>query len=62
MRACAAAGVPEEEVWEDVDDAGKSMAGSCESAEAGCCGREARTNTEAGGLLHPGYPQPEWVS
>ena len=35
----------------DVDDAGKSMEGSCESAEAGCCSHEAHTNTEAGGCL-----------
>ena len=41
------AGLPEEE-WVDVDDAGKSMEGSCESAEAGCCFHEAHTNTEAG--------------
>ncbi len=32
----------------DVDDAGKSMEGSCESAEAGCCSHEAHTNTQAG--------------
>ena len=42
------AGLPEEEEWVDVDDAGKSMEGSCESAEAGCCSHEAHTNTEAG--------------
>ncbi len=41
-------GWPEEEEWVDVDDAGKSMEGSCASAEAGCCSHEAHTNTEAG--------------
>ena len=35
----------------DVDDAGKSMEGSCESAEAGCCSHEAHTNTQAGAQL-----------
>ena len=35
----------------DVDDAGKSMEGSCESAEAGCCSHEAHTNTQAGTQL-----------
>ena len=38
----------DEEDWVDVDDAGKSMEGSCESAEAGCCSHEAHTNTQAG--------------
>ena len=36
-----------------MDDAGKSMEGSCESAEAGCCSHEAHTNTEAGELETP---------
>ena len=35
----------------DVDDAGKSMEGSCESAEAGCCSHEAHTNTQSGARL-----------
>jgi len=47
-RAFVMAGVPDEEEWVDVDDAGKSMEGSCESAEAGCCSHEAHTNTAAG--------------
>lgn len=42
-------GVPEEEEWIDVDDAGKSMEGSCASAEAACCAPEAHTNRESGG-------------
>ena len=41
----------DEEDWVDVDDAGKSMEGSCESAEAGCCSHEAHTNTQAGAQL-----------
>ena len=45
------AGVPDEEEWVDVDDAGKSMEGSCESAEAGCCSHEAHTNVAAGQKL-----------
>ncbi|CAL5226040.1 g8852 [Coccomyxa viridis] len=45
--ASAEEGWPEEEEWVDVDDAGKSMEGSCASAEAGCCSHEAHTNTEA---------------
>ncbi len=45
---CAVPGLPEEEEWVDVDDAGKSMEGSCASAEAGCCSHDAHTNTEAG--------------
>ncbi len=44
-------GLPEEEEWVDVDDAGKSMEGSCASAEAGCCAHQAHTNTEAGAQL-----------